>query len=106
MFVNAAICDDDYQPTQKPILVQFVHADECNEPTFDGCEEDTDMSSKCVAAAAESPTSVAPEVCPKPRINSTKKKVKPADQHINQSLRLTITCVFRAEKRNGSLLCG
>lgn len=27
LFVNAAICDEDYQPVQKPILVQMVHAD-------------------------------------------------------------------------------
>jgi Icc-related predicted phosphoesterase len=26
LFVNAAVCDDDYNPVQKPVLVEFVHA--------------------------------------------------------------------------------
>ena len=26
LFVNAAVCDDEYQPLQKPILIQMVHA--------------------------------------------------------------------------------
>ena len=26
LFVNAAVCDEDYQPIQKPVLVRFVHA--------------------------------------------------------------------------------
>lgn len=25
LFINAAICDEDYKPVQKPILVEFVH---------------------------------------------------------------------------------
>jgi Icc-related predicted phosphoesterase len=25
-FVNAAVCDDDYKPVQKPVLVEFVHS--------------------------------------------------------------------------------
>ena len=79
MFVNAAICDDDYQPVQKPILVQFVHASD--EPALHGCEEDetttatslngseegAGMSTECEPAAAESATSVAPKLSPDPR---------------------------------------
>ena len=95
MFVNAAICDDDYQPVQKPILVQFVHASD--EPALHGCEEDepalhgtatslngseegagrstecvpaaaeSATSTECEPAAAESATSVAPKLSPDPR---------------------------------------
>jgi Icc-related predicted phosphoesterase len=27
LFVNAAVCDEDYKPVQKPILIEMVHAD-------------------------------------------------------------------------------